>query len=259
MIHFTKKLNDDIKKTVRSFNSKINRLSKKYPDVILPEKISTKELKAKYQTRTELRKAINDYKKFNKRTTKLRTKKLDNITITKWEYNKVKRNIKREKLYLDSEINRLKTTKPKIFGKVQDTTYAKMGDSEFENLKYKRKKLDTDITKLNKESLRRFNKFTDSLYNREISQKTFKERYLEMLESNAYFYKLDKNKADDIYNYFLSLDETSFYDMFKSDEGIKSILNYYNMIKDIQDNIQIESVQNDVINVMLSLHEQITN
>ena len=259
MINYTKKLNDDVSKTVRNFNAKLNRAYKKNPNIILPDKISVKELKSKYQSRTELRKAINQYKKFSVQGKNFRLKKLNNITITKWEYNQINRNIRREKKYLDQELDRLRTEKPKIFGKVQSDTYARMGTSEFENIKLKRQKLDTDISNMNKEDLKRFKKFTEALYNREISQKTFKERYLEMLEENAYFYKLDKAMADDIYNYFLGLDETSFYDIFKNDEGIKSLLNYYNMIKDVSDKLDIKNINNDVVNVMLSLHEQIVS
>ena len=57
-------------------------------------------------------------------------------------------NLEVEKQQLIQEINRLQETKPKVFGKKQSTTFAKMGDSRYLNLVAKRESLNKDLTKL---------------------------------------------------------------------------------------------------------------
>ena len=258
MIRYDAKINADIRKSVNSFNRKVQRLSKKYPNMILPEKVKVRDLKSDFQnkTRRELRSELKRLSNFSGRRENIKFENNKPI-ITKWELKKLSRETRSFKKAIDKEIEYYKVTKPKIFGVEQATTYVSMGDSEYQNLIRKRKKLDSDIKNMDKEHLKNYKNFTTSLSNREKNKLTFKENYLQMLEDNAFFYQIDKNMADSIYNYFLEMDEAEFYDMFKSDKGIQSILSYYKMLSDISDNIDFKHLTADVEGVMIDLFESI--
>ena len=54
--------------------------------------------------------------------------------------------------------NRLKLSKPKVFGKLQTSTFSEMGDADFLNLQARRKALEKNITTLSREEFERYKK-----------------------------------------------------------------------------------------------------
>ena len=255
MINYTKKLNGEIRKIVKGYNAKINRLSNKGVEFKLPEKIKVKDIKEIVTTRKELRKLINDYKKFTKRGSEKKLKKMNNFTITKYEYDKLKRDIKRGTRYLDSELTYFEQTRPEEFGKVMSTTIARMGSSEYENLKGKREYLNVDINKLPYKNFRNWREFATSMNKLENRKKTFKENYIKMLEENLFFYKMDKDKGKKIYNHLLSMSDQEFLNYFRKDKGLQAIIDYYKMIHDIAN--MTGSIMNDAKVYMEELYSAI--
>ncbi len=68
-IRWTKQDSDEISRVVKNFNSKITRLAKQNPSIanILPEKVSSKQLKELINTRQDLKRELNALKRFSKR------------------------------------------------------------------------------------------------------------------------------------------------------------------------------------------------
>ena len=68
-IRWSKQDQEEISRVVRNFNSKISRLAKQNPEIasILPEKVSSRELKELINTRQDLKRELNALKRFSKR------------------------------------------------------------------------------------------------------------------------------------------------------------------------------------------------
>lgn len=82
--------NKELAKSVKNFNAKVKRLEKKYEgqNVILPEKVSVKELKDLVNTRRDLQREMKSLQRFTQRgSEKLVTidNTDNNITLTEWQ------------------------------------------------------------------------------------------------------------------------------------------------------------------------------
>ncbi len=146
-IRYDKKLNQEINRTIKNFNQKIARLEKEERE-LLPSKITKKELKSSVYNRTELRRKLKELQQFSTRGVEDVIETSGGARLTKYDYQNIKRENARIKRNITREINRLKIEKPKIFGKIQSSTFSEMGDTDYLNLVARRKALEKDINKL---------------------------------------------------------------------------------------------------------------
>lgn len=80
----------ELKRTVKNFNAKVRRLEKQYDgtNVILPEKVSVKELRELIGTNRDLKRELNSLQRFSKRgaeTIETAPISEENLQITKWQ------------------------------------------------------------------------------------------------------------------------------------------------------------------------------
>jgi len=87
----------ELNKAIKNFNSKLNRLYKKGVDINLPDKIKLKEIKERIYSRKDFTLEINRLKNFTKKGAELPAN-IGNEKVTKWEYNEVKKAIKRDNI-----------------------------------------------------------------------------------------------------------------------------------------------------------------
>ena len=98
----------ELEKAVKNFNAKINRISKKNPQLerMLPEKMEVANLKNIINTRQDLNREINALKRFTNRKNTITINENgtfegivtipnndNNTQITKWQYNEINRRI----------------------------------------------------------------------------------------------------------------------------------------------------------------------
>ena len=84
----------ELKKKVRNFNAKIERLAKKNPEIknALPEKVSAKQLKKLINTRQDLKRELNALSRFSRRgSEEIITYGDYNVKLTKWQKNEMNR------------------------------------------------------------------------------------------------------------------------------------------------------------------------
>lgn len=99
-IRWTENDSKQLSKAVKNFNAKVKRLEAKYsdiPDMVLPEKVTMKEMREVIGTRRDLQKELKSLQKFTQRgseeVVKANTK--DTILLTKWQKDEL---LKREKV-----------------------------------------------------------------------------------------------------------------------------------------------------------------
>lgn len=88
----------EIARVVKNFNAKVNRLAKQNPDLanVLPEKVSTKQLKGLINTRQDLHRELNALKRFSKKGSEEIVIVPDteyDLKITKWQKTEMNRRI----------------------------------------------------------------------------------------------------------------------------------------------------------------------
>lgn len=232
-VRYTKKLNQDIYNTLRRYNNKIDRLRRKQANYILPQKMTKEDLMESSYTTKELRRQLSNLDKFTQRGAEATYTTSGGYSISKYEYDYLRREQRRVKRKIEKELERYQTTAPTVFGKSQGFSFAQMGDSTYLNLKAKRTTLEKDISKMTRDELL---KYRDVLYklgkNRNYLAEGFRDNYLEILTDLGYFTGYDKEKLKLLKDKLLSLDPESFYRLYENEKAIKVIRDYYPLFTD---------------------------
>lgn len=256
MIRYDKKLNNEINQVIRNFNQKVRRLEKSERDLILPNTITKKELKENVYTRAELRRKLNSLKRFSDRNVERTITTKMGVKLSQYELNEIKRESARVKTNITRQLTQLKIKKPTVFGKEQATTFAQMGSTDYLNLLSRRQALEKDLTKLNKEELQRYqNLLSKASKNQQYMNNIFKDNYLKILTDLGYFYGYDDNKLDKLKKKLYNLNPNDFLELFKTEQSIKAILDYYPVITNSFNFINPNDIKDDV----KSLYDNLIN
>ena len=256
-IRYDKKLNQEINRTIKNFNQKIARLEKQDRE-LLPSKITKKELKDNVYTRTELRRKLKELQRFSNRNAEDVITTSGGVRLTQYDYQNIKRENARIKRNITREINRLRVEKPKIFGKLQSSTFSEMGDTEYLNLVARRKALEKDINKLSKDEFGRFRKLVEKTgKSQQYMNNIFKENYFEMLTDLAYYFDYDNDKLNLLRQKLMNLKPNDFLKLFKDDKSIRAILDYYPIVTNSFNAIDPDDIKEDVVNLYDNLIDNI--
>ena len=256
-IRYDKKLNQEINRTIKNFNQKIARLEKQDRE-LLPSKITKKELKDNVYTRTELRRKLKELQRFSNRNAEDVITTSGGVRLTQYDYQNIKRENARIKRNITREINRLRVEKPKIFGKLQSSTFSEMGDTEYLNLVARRKALEKDINKLSKDEFGRFRKLVEKTgKSQQYMNNIFKENYFEMLTDLAYYFDYDNDKLNLLNQKLMKLKPNDFLKLFKDDKSIRAILDYYPIVTNSFNAIDPDDIKEDVVNLYDNLIDNI--
>ena len=259
-IRYDKKLNQEINKVIRNYNQKIRRVEKYEEQWLykLPNTISKKSLKQNVYTRTELRRKLNELKRFSKRGAENIMQTKSGYIVSKYEFENLQREKARVKRNISREIKRLETEKPKVFGKEQSKTFAQMGDSYYLNLKAKRVALEKNIQKLQGEE---FKKYKDLVYkfgrSQEYQTSLFRDNYKKMLTDLAYYTNYPEDKIKKLENKLNKLNNRQFYKLFQSEKSIKSITEYYPLVTGSVKGFDPQNIKDDVASLYDNLIENI--
>ena len=252
-IRYDKKLNQEINKTIKNFNQKIARLEKTERDLILPDKISKKELKASVYNRTELRRKLKELQRYSNRGVEETITTEGGASLSKYELDNMQREARRIKASLTREINKMNIETPKVFGKKQATTFAQMGDQHYLNLQARRKALEKgNLKSLSSVQLKSYNKLLEKTSrNKRYYNNIFKGNYLQMLTDMGYFYGYDNKKLDVLKDKLQNLDSNKFLDLFRNEKSIQAILEYYPniVLKPDEFGINPDDIREDITNL----------
>lgn len=229
MYRYDKKLSLEVNKTIRNYNAKITRLGKAGKgNVYIPEKIgrdAKKELLTSVSTRKDLRKRLRDLKYY--------TEKGGEKYIERTEGRVPKSVYKSYTIYKRSLGVRLKKDYDRIyygestyFGKKNILTHAQALDEEYYQYKSLQDLYDVNIFNLSeKELMRTMRHFKSATKIRDKVR--FKEAFIEMLVDTAYVNGVPHEKVHYIVERLKSLTEEEFYEIYKQEKGLQSIITFY--------------------------------
>lgn len=222
-IRWSDKDEKNLKRVIKNFNAKVDRLIKKNPDFIdyYPEKVSYKKTKSSVKTRADLNRFANSFTRFSKRGSEKVVTSKAGVTRTKYEF--------KEASIKTGVINRLKTLEAKKLG--IDVRKGNVGQLEAENLLPKRPVEDIPEDSFDK-AMETLEKEIMSFYDLERKE-SFLENYLLALERNLGEY------ADEVKEVVLQVNIHTFVNQARS--------NPFVIIKFIYNKIDAEIIAETLI------------
>lgn len=229
-IRYNKALQNDINRVVRNFNQKISRLEKSERDLILPERVSIRELKKEVNNKWELNRRLKELSTFTQRGAEEIVTTKAGVKLPKYEIINLERERKRVYNKLGRNIKKIGNIRPSSFGIREDVTYAQMGTEQLSNLKARRRHIGTgSIQNLTSEEIKDLKNV--------ISKTVQKEKYLTQIFMNNYIEKMifpvgyaigyDNEKLRYIKEQMMNLTERQFLNMYNSDLGIQKVKDLY--------------------------------
>ena len=180
-IRYDKQLKNDIYKAVRSFNAKISRLEKKGVSAsLLPDRVSTKSIKANYSNRRALRAHLKNLQEFSSKGQTFRSEGGVTGTTTLFQYNKKRANI------AVKQLQREKQNLAEI-----PTRYPMMKSDQLRMLESKINYLKRDIYKLDIKQINIFSRNIETTIKSTEKNQIFHQNYNKMMTSIAYRAGLD--------------------------------------------------------------------
>ena len=252
MARVSRKLDSEISRVIKNYNAKILRLEKINKDFEnkygiskykLPNKINKTKFKANYYDKDEIRRQLKNLQLFSKRGAENYTFLDSGTSMSKYELDLLKKELRRARYNTTRQINQMLTTKVKVAGVPTDGTLANMGDKSYLNLISRKSGLSGNINKMSYENIKNLKKLVERT-NRSNTyyNSIFKDNYMDIIKKVSYHFgtdskeiteKLDKLKPED------------FYKLFTNDKAISSVLDYYMVLKDdIDVSLNQESANN---------------
>ena len=227
---YSKSMNEELKRVIRNYNSKISRLEKSDRDLLLPEKVNLKIIKSRVVDKWDLNREIDKLMRFSERGIENTVTTKGGLKISKYELNNLKREQNRLVAKLDRQIKRLGNIVPTTFGVREDATIAQMGTEQLSNLKARRENIrKRSVKSINSEGLKEL----QNLMNKTIQKdrylvSKFKENYIEkMLLNLGYYVGYDSSKLNEMKNKLMKLSDKKFLQLFNTEEGIRAIRDFY--------------------------------
>lgn len=205
--------NQNITRVVSNFNRKVARLQKAGYD-LLPSKVSAREIKKRFDNKTELNTYLRDLQRFSRRGAE------EVITIggkdyTKYEIDVFKRKLRRERYKLNKEIVQAKSVTPK---------YPMQHDIFLANLQAKRNTLSNDWQDLIGQ------KVGINLFKQESTYLETYNNYFSILFQDAYQLGFEDEKIEHIKSQLLKLKPRQFIRALEDDPNIQYIFEYYHAL-----------------------------
>ena len=172
-IRYDKQLNADIRRTVSNFNRKVSRLEKQGRELI-PDKISTQELKNQFTSRYELKRKLKELQRFSTKGAEDILKNQKGIEFTNWSYDNLKREIRRAKYVAGRETRELKK---------EITPLTITRKSAYNNALSRLKILNRDISGLTKSELNKVTANINRILDYDNKAEQFQANFTDMIFS----------------------------------------------------------------------------
>lgn len=220
----------ELKKAVKNFNAKLDRIAKKNPQLknALPERASVKMLKELINTRQDLKREINSLKRFNQKRgfdvdKDIVTYGDYNIKITRWQRNEINRRVAIINRRRKERLEAIEGTEVTSRGEKQGYTKGQVGMGKQEMLELKPM---TGLTPgMNQDQVK--NKYKKALIYSQSDFFTLKDirckaNYITGLKNN-----FGIGTIDDLIKYIEEMPLDKFLEIFRSDPNASFEGQYY--------------------------------
>lgn len=233
----SKSSEQELRRAVNNFNSKIRRLENVDKEIWIPEKENISAIKDRVTNKWELNREIDRLERFTKRNAEELIQNKSGVVLSRWEYENIQKEQKRLSARLLREIDRYGKLKPTVLGKEQGVTYAELGDGKLTMLKAKQKAISSrKLSKINTSDLETLLTYINKLNaNYKTTKKsTFYSNYLDGTILNlGGFIGYDYEKIKYIQDSLGELSPDQFIKAFDQEETLKDLQLRYEQSKEM--------------------------
>lgn len=215
-IKYDQELNSDLRNTVRNFNKKVIRAEKRgFRNLPKLEKVS--EIKARYQTRGDLERAIERLKNFKRGDILSKVENKGGAKAISWQMKFVKDNVKNAKAYFEREYERVSKRTGKFPG---ERTY-------LDTIASKINLLENNLTYMSQSQFRSalaaVNEFYEAPINREAQYRGFLSEVEWVMEKTG----ISQEQRDIFFKKFGSLTPSQFLYAYDNNDIIDRVYKLY--------------------------------
>ena len=213
---YSKKFNDEIYRTVKSFNQRVDRAEKRGLK-FLPDRQSVADLKARYSTASDMKKELGLLRQMN-----LNRKSLDTVTttggakLTKWEFNYIRKNLEDVKKFYDTM---LKVSRNRYSNYPYNTALK----SEVLNLEARRAYLNRDLNDLTRSELMTFRRYMDRFKQADRRTDNYYDKYLRALGEVGKYNEKNRETVKAIRKKINRLSPAVFEEIYKNHDIISDL------------------------------------
>lgn len=218
-IKFTPEYNAEIRRVVKNFNQKRNRAIQR-GFKLLPPLMTTKELKMRYQTKSELDRELNRIKRFNRsgdEALKI-VETSGGAKAIKWEYDYLKSNLRSAIKFYDREIE----------DAARLNTSMQVAKAEYlNNMRAKRDYLNLELSQLNQSQFRTFRATINEYLHANEARANGYRNWLNEVEVIMRNLGYDNKSINKFFEGFDSLTPRQFLNMYRQNPLVSRIYELY--------------------------------
>jgi len=227
-IPFKSKDADELQKQVNRFNRKLRRIKRKYENenIMLPDILSTKQLKQDIQSRKDLRNFYKSVDRFMRKDSEEIVTLKSGVQMTKFQRNEISIGIRKAKSNITKMINKFEEIKTNTNNETLNFARYRFKTEEKQRLQNTYNSLGK-VNNRDKQSLEklqeRINRYSTETGIRKKNIQ-YKQNYLKALKNTYVTYGKD---FEDLYNKLDEVDPDDFYTMIADDDIVSDIKQFY--------------------------------
>lgn len=231
---FSPEFNREAQRIVKSFNQRVRRAERRGIQN-LPQTTSLRELKARFSTEHDLKKELGYLRKMNTDKEALGRHFLGEGSITNWEFNYLKDNLKEVKAFYNVQLKMAKQRykdDPSDYGLKQQIV----------NLEARKEYLERDLNKLTYSELKTFRKYTNIYKDYNRKDINYFNQYLKALDELMGQAGVPKDRIKSIKEKINALPPDVFIEVYRRHDVIDEVFRELYKLKDMEDNQPVENL-----------------
>lgn len=217
MIRYDKQLNAELRRTVANFNAKVRRLEKEERELI-PSTTSISELKSSYTSRYELKRKLKELQRFSQKNAEDIVTNERGLSLTKWDIDNLKREIRRSKYVAGREAKRLEKG-------ITPLTITRK--SAYNTLSSRIKLISKPLSGISKSELSKIQTNVNRILDYDNKTEQFQSNFFQMLFSEAGYSNTPQYVITGLQENLSRLKPEELLKLTKESPEIQAILDYY--------------------------------
>ena len=247
MAKFDADFNNDIRRTIKSFNQKVRRAEKR-GEKGLPELRSVREFKAQFTTKNDAKKELSYLKTMLNNKQALGRKRTAEGTISNWEYEYIVKNLQATKKWVSRELEKARI-RVKDY---PDHLYAIRADVL--KLEAEKAYLERDLAKLTSRELQTVQAIERRMKRSDLRNIAGRKHFMESLDGLLTAKGMKKSERNKIYQKLNSMTNEEFLEFYKSNDVVGTIMGYYipadkegevKLLEDLSKDEEVQEIIND--------------
>lgn len=220
MARFDSAMNEEIRRTIKSFNQKVRRAEKR-GEKGLPALRSVREFKAQFSTKVDAKKELSQLRSMLNNKQALQRRRTVDGTVSNWEFDYIVNNLKATNKWINREIDK-ERLKMKDF---PDHLYATR--ERINKLLDEREIINRNLDALTSDQLRTVGSVISRFKRRNLKTIAGREYFMKNLDSLLTAKGISRKEREKIFKKFEALSNEEFEELYRRHDVVTDIMNVF--------------------------------